>query len=177
MRLRRKNPPSTGLGAKHTDNPDHPPSPFYFARGYVETGFGGQAGGGGLSEWNRIMYPRHKAEGFRRYNVNVVVLLPSALLKTYRYTGSNSRCQSPRVEITCIHRRQPKKQQKALYFYISRFTYIFISSGPQPLRCSRQAKSLIFESLVILPATFSSSFFPARAQRLPSWMFAVMGPE
>jgi len=55
--------------------------------------------------------------------------------------------------------------------------YTFISSGPQPLRGSRQAKSLIFGSLMIWPASFSESFLPARAQRLPSWMFAAIGPE
>ncbi len=68
----------------------------------------------------------------------------------------------------------PKTNRK---LYVSRFTYTFISSGPQPLRGSRQAKSLIFGSLMIFPALFSLSFFPARAQRLPSWMFAAMGPE
>ena len=68
----------------------------------------------------------------------------------------------------------PKISRK---LYVWRFTQTFISSGPQPLRGSRQAKSLIFGSLMIRPASFSSSNFAARAQRLPSWMFAAMGPE
>ena len=50
----------------------------------------------GCYEANPIELNRPKAEG------------TGALLKTYRYTGSNSRCQSPRVEIACIRLRQPK---------------------------------------------------------------------
>src|SRR4030043_174982 len=39
---------------------------------------------------------------------------------------------------------------------VVRFGYTFISRGPQPLRGSRQARSLILGSLVIWPASFSS---------------------
>jgi len=60
---------------------------------------------------------------------------------------------------------------------LPRGTQIVDLSGPQPARGSRHAISLTAGSLVILPASSSSIFFPARAARLPNWMLAVIGPE